>query len=358
MSIAAQKDTGSNESVGAGILDSSDNGFVSVPQSDVKAADVSLDSGTPPSSLPDWVDDDVQSASAAYGINVKDLSRFQNKEEFFKALDAYNMQLLQQMQQIMQHQTSFPGAQQPQTPQGFGQTFAPLGAQAPVAANTAQQAQQAVSAAQQVQQQAQQQKRYLDEFLYKLSLDTSEYPEDFVQQLQGLNEHYASLMTQLAAANQALANQLGQVHAMVERAYMSQAAQEASQIWSGIKDAIHSMGDTFREHFPDFENVRQGTREYNNWMKLYETMRALHAGYAQRGVNVSDWKTLAMSALRLAFPDLVESEVRRGIVNQVQRRQGAFSARPGRNVSGGPTVSERRAIERIEQWRRDHGLEE
>jgi len=60
--------------------------------------------------------------------------------------------------------------------------------------------------------------------------------------------------------------------------------------------------------------------------------------------------------MRVAFPELYEHSIKKDLLNKARSRQQGFISRPGYSPGRSPASNEQRAIERIDQFRKQLGL--
>lgn len=232
----------------------------------------------------DGIGEELQQRAQAYGI---DPQLFGSSEQLGVALDALDRQWVDQVRQYRQAQ------QQPQ---------------------------------QQVQQQQQQQPamtqpegQQVPQVPFKLDLDPSEYPQEFVDKmnsvLEQVHQHYSPLQQQVEQLNAYLQQQHQQ--------QMQQMQQREQEMFMG---AVESLGH--KQLFGDGTPGNLTQQQAQNLQKLYQEAEVLAESYRLRGLPVPEVKTLVSRAEQLAFNDQLKSY-------QQQTRNARLSKQANQRLGAG-----------------------
>jgi len=211
------------------------------------------------------IGEDLQQRAQAYGI---DPQQFGNAEQLSVALDALDRQWVEQVRQYRQSQQQAQ-QQQPQQQQQVQQPVTP-----------------------------QPDGQQIPQVPFKLDLDPSEYPQEFVDKmnavLEQVHQHYSPLQQQVEQLNAYLQYQHQQ--------QMQQMQQREQEMFMG---AVESLGH--KQLFGDGTPGNLTQQQAQNLQKLYQEAEVLAESYRLRGLQVPDVKTLVTRAEQLAFGDQLKN---------------------------------------------------
>lgn len=287
--------------------------------------------------LPDWVTQEHIELARNYRLSPEQLRYFSSADAFLAAVDEHNRRMLQASMAYGQ----YPGAGQ-----------SPLSGMTP----SPQQGQQEPQPQPPASQGQQQTPEYLEDFYYKVNIDKDTYGDELATELGKMSEHYAKQLTALASSVQQLTHWLGQHRAMLEQSMQQSMQDYQRQQWADIQRSIHALGPEYQEVFGNLSDAKPGTPQHQNWMRLYQEMKKLEAGYMATRSPMPSYAELARAALRVAMPDLITNVERNRVVQQAKRRQTGFVPRANQVPPSEEQNSLLRAAKRIDEFRHAHGL--
>jgi hypothetical protein len=193
---------------------------------------------------------------------------------------------------------------------------------------------------------------------FKLDIDTSEWDEDAVKVISGLNDHYAAMLDKLDQELQ----QRDERYSTLEQTFQQQQsrlqqeqfAQEERAIESWFGSLNPEYADTFGQGAltalaPDSEAVKAR-------LELVADADALAELDAKMGRPVQDWNARLTRALLSRFPDKTKEITRKEIAQQVQQRRKQNIARPS-SRNGKALTGTDKAIERNRNYWKSRGVD-
>lgn len=296
-----------------------------------------------------WITDEVRELAKQWNIPEHVLPQYGSRENLENAIDQLQAQIWQLGQQVrtqaqQQQQTPYPNYYQQYPPGQYPDDTQHLATQQPTA--------------QQPTQHKQNIPEYAPDYYYEVKLDAGEYGEELPKVFKQMNEHYARHLTDLAASIQQLYQWMGQMRAMSDHMLVQMASTKAKDIWDGIQQALHNLGPDIEQAFGSYEEASKDPQgpQAQNWQKLYQALVTLDHGYRASRMPRPDWSQLVSVAIRMAFPELDQRAQRNTILGAARNRAVGFTNRPNRSPSHQASAIER-AIQRIDEWRAQHGIE-
>lgn len=192
---------------------------------------------------------------------------------------------------------------------------------------------------------------------YEITLDPNEYEEETLKTLNGINDHYDSVVREQQDKIQMMEQVL---IAMGERFLQNsdQTKVDESQKFETEMDAFFDgLGDEFKPVFGKgaARLLSPSSKELISRNELLEEMKVLSIADDQANRPRQSYKELAQRAVRSLHYDKLKTSVRKELVDKGKERQSQHLARPSGSNSKGPTKRET-ALKRVEDFYREKGF--
>lgn len=188
-------------------------------------------------------------------------------------------------------------------------------------------------------------------------LDPKEWGEDVAKLINGLNDHYAQQLNELAKSNES----------HVQRSKMSEkaligllqhgVAQNRATYYRQFDESVNALPEHYRGTFGEGteHDLDQGSEQYRNRQRLDRAIKVLSYGRKQEGLGPLPFKSLLDRALNSEFSKIKDAAVRQETQVNVGKRQTQFMPRATAKRQK-PLTSDERAEQFVGDKLREMGI--
>lgn len=194
-------------------------------------------------------------------------------------------------------------------------------------------------------------KEKADEFQMPAAPEGEEWDEATVLLVKGLHDQ---LNAQLKNQQALLEEQKRATEALLEERRQSELRRYVDE-FDGFVDKLDESWKPLLGKGSGFA-LKQDSLELRNRVYLDSVAKQLEVGRAHQGLPELPRKELLTRAIRVAFPQKQEQEVRTKIENEVSKRQGLMTPRPSGRSTAAPKTGDQAAVSRAQKWYADRGM--